>query len=371
MNAPVAAGSAGAARGIPPHLSLYLDLVRFLAALAVVLYHSWNQVFPDRPFKWPGHEAVVVFFVLSGYVIAHAATAPGMTLGLYLQHRIARIVPVAWAALLLVLAACLLRPGLAGNGAVWRDSLANALFVAQSGPFALEAPLNPPFWSLNYEVWYYAIFGAWLFVPARWRLAAVAAACLLAGPKILLLLPVWLLGVLLYRRMPAWPPALAWACLLASLAAGALMTWLDLSDFLRARLYAALPFAWRAHYSTQFLYDNLLGIVVAVHFAAVSSLGRLPRIVARAARPIRWLAGCTFTLYVFHGPLMVLVRDVAGITAPGPFYAALALGVLVAAELTERRVKWYRRRIAALGRPGGARRVAGMDVDSGDLPQRQ
>ncbi|WP_296951536.1 acyltransferase [uncultured Massilia sp.] len=360
-------------RAIPPHLSLYLDLVRFAAALFVVLYHTWSLTFPDRPFKWPGHEAVVVFFVLSGYVIAHAATAPGMTFGLYLQHRIARIVPVAWTALLLALAACLLWPGLPGAESLGWGTLSNALFIAQSGPFAVAAPLNPPFWSLNYEVWYYAIFGAWLFAPARWRVALVLAACLLAGPKILLLLPVWLLGVLLYRRMPAWKPALAWTCLLASVAIGVLMTWLDVSDVLRAHLYALVPFAWRAHYSTQFLYDNLLGLVVAMHFAAVSSLGWLPRLVERAARPIRWLAGCTFTLYVFHGPLLVLIRDVAGIAAPLPFYAAMALGVLVAAELTERRVKWYRGRIAALQgrwRRPRAPAIAAADVTDPDVPQQ-
>jgi peptidoglycan/LPS O-acetylase OafA/YrhL len=362
-----------AARKIPVPLSLYLDLVRFAAALFVVLYHTWSLVLPDRPFKWPGHEAVVVFFVLSGYVIAHAATVPGMTFALYLQHRVARIVPVAYAALLLALGACLLRPDLNKDASLWWGSLSNALFIAQSGPFSVEAPLNPPFWSLNYEVWYYAIFGAWLFAPGKWRQTLTAAAALLAGPKILMLFPVWLLGVLLYRRMPVWKPALAWTALLASLVAGALMTWLDLSEFLRARLYTAVPFAWHAHYSTQFLYDNLLGIVVAVHFTAIASLGGLMRFLELAARPIRYLAGCTFTLYVFHGPLLVLIRDVAGVREPLPFYGAMALGILVAAELTERRVKWYRDRVAALGAwPRGVRALDGTapKVSEVNLPHR-
>ena len=84
-----------------PVLSVYLDLVRFAAALTVMLHHVWPTVFPDRPLPWPGHDAVVVFFVLSGLVIAHAVDRPGRTVADYCQHRIARIGPVAFPALLL------------------------------------------------------------------------------------------------------------------------------------------------------------------------------------------------------------------------------------------------------------------------------
>ena len=57
---------------MPESLSLYLDLVRFLATVAVLLFHLWPQWFPGFPLPWPGHAAVIVFFVLSGFVIAHA-----------------------------------------------------------------------------------------------------------------------------------------------------------------------------------------------------------------------------------------------------------------------------------------------------------
>jgi peptidoglycan/LPS O-acetylase OafA/YrhL len=336
------------ARRIPLPFSLYLDLVRFLAAVSVVLYHSWDKVLPGLPFKWPGHEAVVVFFVLSGYVIAHAASAPGTTLSTYVQHRIARIVPVAVAALLLALVICLSWPGLDKDGGLWWRTLANMLFIAQAGPLGVDAPLNPPFWSLNYEVWYYVIFGTWLFAPRKWRTVLTVLAALLAGPKILLLFPIWLFGVALYRRMPQWKPALAWTVALLSLAAGALLTWLDVSDVLRAWLYATVPGAWRLHYSTQFVYDLLLGVVVAAHFTAIASLGHVTRVLEKVAPVVRYLAGCTFTLYVFHGPLMAINRDLLGLTSPLAYYGVMALGVLAAAELTERRVKWYRTLVAAL-----------------------
>jgi peptidoglycan/LPS O-acetylase OafA/YrhL len=329
-------------RRIPPGFSLYLDLVRFTAAVMVVLYHSWAEIFPGMPFKWPGHEAVVVFFVLSGYVISHAAKAPGTTLSTYVIHRFARIVPVAYGALLLALCICLWQPGLNKDGDTWLRTLMNMFFLAQSGLLAMEAPLNPPFWSLNYEVWYYAIFGVWMFSARKWRVVFTAMAAVLAGPKILALFPVWLMGVLLYKHMPRLKPALAWLIALVTFVLGAMMTWYDVSDVLRSWLYSTVPAAWRLHYSTQFLYDILLGIVVSAHFTAIASLENLSLRLEKIAPALRYLAGCTFTLYVFHGPLIVVIRDMLGWTAPFAFYGLMAVAVLIAAELTERRVKWYR-----------------------------
>jgi hypothetical protein len=48
-------------------------------------------------------------------------------------------------------------------------------------------------------VWYYILFGLWCYRRSRVLLLACAV---LAGPRVLLLLPVWLLGVWLQRRMP-------------------------------------------------------------------------------------------------------------------------------------------------------------------------
>jgi hypothetical protein len=53
--------------------SLYLDAIRFLAALLVLFYHA-NWIYrPGVLFTSLGHEAVVIFFVLCGFVIAFVA----------------------------------------------------------------------------------------------------------------------------------------------------------------------------------------------------------------------------------------------------------------------------------------------------------
>ena len=51
--------------------SLYPDVVRFLAAMMVLLYHT-NWVYrPGFLITNLGHETVVIFFALSGFVIAY------------------------------------------------------------------------------------------------------------------------------------------------------------------------------------------------------------------------------------------------------------------------------------------------------------
>jgi peptidoglycan/LPS O-acetylase OafA/YrhL len=319
---------------IPPSLSIYFDLLRLLAAMTVVVYHTWDRFFPDAHVKWPGHEAVVVFFVLSGYVIAYTAARPGLSWSEYARHRIARIVPVAWAALALVLGMALAK-GVFPIGA----TLANMLFLGQAGFWWIEAPSNAPYWSLSYEVWYYVIFGAWVYAPQRYRKAAALAALLLAGPKILLLFPVWLMGVWLYRHMPALDRQTALVIYALSLCAAIALCWLDVSDSLRNWLYHVFPPAWKAHYSTQFLYDILLGLVVTAHFAAAAAMGTAFGLLKRFEKPIRYLAGFSFSLYVFHTPLAELF---AAETNPAIFYAEMALCVFVLGQLTERRVGFYR-----------------------------
>jgi peptidoglycan/LPS O-acetylase OafA/YrhL len=94
-----------------------------------------------------------------------------------------------------------------------------------------------------------------------------------------------------------------------------------------------------------------MGAFMACHllgFAAVQHRISLDRI----ARPVRWLAGMTFSLYLFHYPLLHLAASVW----PGPLDSSLrvvALGALVLgavallAQVTERRKDGARRAVEA------------------------
>jgi peptidoglycan/LPS O-acetylase OafA/YrhL len=227
------------------------------------------------------------------------------------------------------------------SGALVWPTVANMLFIAQSGMLALEAPINSPFWSLNYEVWYYVIFAVWTFSAPKRRLSLTVLALVLAGPKIVLLLPVWLMGVWLQRSRPKLSHGAALVLFVVSWGLGMTMFALDLSDTIRSYLYAHISFMWRAHFSTQLVYDYLLGIAVTANFAAIAALP-LPNWLKAPERLIRYLAGFTFSLYLFHVPLGELMYEVIGIRAPLPYYAAMAAGTFVLAQLTERRVRFYR-----------------------------
>ena len=75
--------------------SVYLDLVRFIAAFLVYLYHS-NQRFlieARLPASDYGHSSVIVFFVLSGFVIAFVTATKESELPAYAASRISRVSP--------------------------------------------------------------------------------------------------------------------------------------------------------------------------------------------------------------------------------------------------------------------------------------
>jgi len=340
---------------MPATLSLYLDLVRFLAAVAVLLFHLWPQLFPGLPLPWPGHAAVIVFFVLSGFMIAHAAHQPGATARSYLQHRAARIMSVALPALLLSLVVA----PLAGTATLHSSGpmtfsaadflgriAASLLFIGQSWSLALAPPYNPPYWSLCYEVWYYLIYGAWMFARGRWRLPVALLAALCAGPKILLLAPVWLLGVLVWRwrgKLPAGSTApLFWG----SIAAALLLFWFDVGAALRNRMAAQWPhFIPWLNESGMFVGDYLLGLAVAVNFLAASSMDRRLRPLFRLGTLTRLAASYTFSIYLYHMPLAILLWNGFGLRSPLLFIPTLAVCLLLLGSLTERQLPLYRRAI--------------------------
>jgi peptidoglycan/LPS O-acetylase OafA/YrhL len=328
-------------RAIPSGFSIYLDLLRVGAAALVVLSHVWPLVMPGHPVPWPGHAAVVIFFVLSGFVIAHAAQ-PGLGLGRYARHRIARIYPVALSAALLSVAVAAVVPVdgvhfVGARGSDLQDIIVNMLFLGQSWQ-DVPLPYDAPFWSLNYEVWYYIIFGLACYGRSRWLLAG---ALLLAGPKILLLMPVWLLGVLLYRRMPTLDRNRAMLLFLVSAAAGVVFLELGLGIRIREALRVPFPLLIAsAEGSNECVGDFLLGVIVALNFAAAYSL-RL-HLLLPLGNAVRYLSSMTFSMYLFHMPLTLLIWNGLGVHSVPLFFGLLFAGVALLAELTERRTGWYR-----------------------------
>ena len=320
--------------------SVWLDTLRLGAALTVTFGHATDMWLPQTAVAGtqhapPPHVAVVVFFVLSGYVIAHTTTSNNRGPRYYAQARLSRLYSVVLPALIISAAIELVvnwvAPALAAEftrGTSWPRYLLGSSFLNEVWFLSAGPPINIPIWSLSFEFWYYAIFGLWFYRrPGRAGLLAPIAACLIAGPKILLMMPIWLAGVIAYRiPRPQLPPLRAW------LWVGSLL----LTAGITAALLPALPFDIGQRplfFAGQFMTDWVVGLFVA------GSLWLLPTSAAPVPAAgwvsrIRQAADLTFPIYVLHYPLLILWRGLWGKRLHDESQMLLALtSVLVVATL--------------------------------------
>ncbi|SFG60038.1 acyltransferase family protein [Methylobacterium gossipiicola] len=146
--------------------------LRAFAALLIVIHHGQAEVAaladraglafaPVTGLPWPA--GVDVFFVISGFIIVHAS-APlyGRAGGRarFLAHRVARLVPLYWLVTTLYLALALAVPALLnGAGAPTPGTVAAAfLFWPVARPDGAVQPLYGLGWTLNCEMFFYAVF---------------------------------------------------------------------------------------------------------------------------------------------------------------------------------------------------------------------
>lgn len=301
--------------------SIYLDFVRFLAAVAVVLYHGMEHVGPEVRLVMAGfgHEAVIVFFVLSGYVIASIADQRRSTLREYCVARLARVYSVAVPSILLT---CVFdRVGMGVNSEVYEGAAAYSLplvrvasslvFMNEVWSISIMLFTNAAYWSLCYEVWYYAAFAAANYSGGRLRWGLLLGMVLLLGPKIPLLAPIWALGLLLARheRLRNLSPKMGLLVFAVSFGAGWAIRAIGLRGKCDAWTTSVLGEEWIAQltFSRHFVYDYFLALLVFINLmGARSFFGRFDAILCAIATPIRFLAGSTFTLYLLHQPLQRL-----------------------------------------------------------------
>jgi peptidoglycan/LPS O-acetylase OafA/YrhL len=297
--------------------SLYLDAVRFIAAVLVVLAHYLEYGIVQGPLVHfvpnMGREAVIIFFVLSGFVIAYASEHKQQSARDYIIARCARIYSVALPVLLLSFAGAglALRVFQADIGAGYEIAKAYAylpfhlLFLGQLWTFSESPPWLGPYWSLGYEVWYYVLFGVAFYLRGARRWTAGAIVFAIAGYKLWLLLPVWLSGVWLYHwqkrhTVPRRAARLGWLATLILLAAYNLT---GTEAVLRSAGCAIWPFPGLPLGSSErFLADYVVCAIVLANF----EFARCARFkgIELVATPVRMLSSYTFTLYLAHGLIL-------------------------------------------------------------------
>jgi peptidoglycan/LPS O-acetylase OafA/YrhL len=339
--------------------SVLLDAIRGVAAALVLLSHwrlaffvDFTQVQSHRALLYPlyilsgaGHQAVVLFFVLSGYFIGGSVLRSfrrtDWSWAQYSAHRLVRL----WIVLLpaLILGACWDHMGIylhqapaLYSGVTIPDmtpDVRHALslrVLAGNAAFAqtiLVPPYgsNGPLWSLANEFWYYALFPLGVCIVVRFSKAPVqtvacsTALCIIVGcltNYILLAFPVWLLGALLHA-VPRRPTA-PWQRVIAATVYAFVFFFISTLDF-TGNVDRTVCADWILGVATFGLIWVLLGAVQEARQTVANKL-------SRAA------AQFSYTLYVAHTPILIFaVAMVAHDTRwiPGAKTGVLALAVLV------------------------------------------
>jgi peptidoglycan/LPS O-acetylase OafA/YrhL len=165
-----------------------LQLFRAAAALGVLCYHHFDAV-PSRGMEWLawtasyGDHGVIIFFVISGYVISLSAASRAGFPSTFLFQRVSRIYPpyIASMALAVVLAA--ISTTLTGKALATQIPVTPAAYVKNvllvENIFSTGDYVSVVYWSLCYEMQFYLLVALALFLFRKrwiWVLSAASLA---------------------------------------------------------------------------------------------------------------------------------------------------------------------------------------------------
>lgn len=166
-------------------MCVQLQYIRAIAALLVVYFHAILQLEKLNPDAWItdylfGKSGVDLFFVLSGFVMWITTSDKPQSAADFWWKRVRRVVPLYWAVTLAAAAVALVVPQILKSTQFdvphILASLAFLPWLNPSDPAGeMIAPLIVPGWTLNYEMYFYLLFGLCLLVPVRHRIAAITA----------------------------------------------------------------------------------------------------------------------------------------------------------------------------------------------------
>ncbi len=145
-----------------------IHYLRAVAAIMVVVFHLFSNVkfmLADLPHVLWLRGGVDIFFVISGFVMVQSTTGRAVTPSQFIGQRAMRIVPMYWIATLAVMMQ------IEGE---WAFKVQSLLFIPATNPESgLMQPVLEPGWTLNYEMFFYAVFAAALFLKESLRFPAI------------------------------------------------------------------------------------------------------------------------------------------------------------------------------------------------------
>lgn len=303
-----------------------LEAVRGFAALYVVLHHirgNFDNKFIQTLLSF-GQEAVILFFLLSGFVIFYSVRdINSLNFSEYLIKRLRRIYPIFLAALGIAYIAALVK----GNNRVHADiatALGNIFMLQDEGRgrpgvwFDVFSG-NSPLWSLSYEVWFYMLFFPISKFVNLNKQKVVVFYVSLSGTLLFFLLPnqisiffsyfiIWWCGVELarqYRRDGIPTLSGQTTMLLLLLCVGVLWAAnaiLEASSYPDASI-GTYPYLQVRHFFVAFFF-----VLVSLLWARAGFLG-----FHYVFGSFRSLAPVSYGIYLFHYPIVATRISVTGI----------------------------------------------------------
>jgi len=319
--------------------SIYLDFLRVIAAFGVLLVHANFPWFSNHLFfsdRGLGNKFVMVFFVLSGYLIAFTVKEKNKGSQKYLVDRLSRLYSVILPALLLTF--IFDSVGTHFNPEFYLDKmksdhqafryLMNIANLSQIWGFCTYPSTNGPFWSLSYEFWYYMIFWAWVYLEGRKRILGLIIIFCIIGVKILLLFPVWIFGAVAYymSKRKTFIAKFSVFLFFATLILIFILTFIwDFSFFSDKFIYGEQPL----YFSSCFIFDWIYGALIAFNifcFSYMPVLIKMPTIIEKS---VKYLSSITFSLYLYHIPMLVLIAALVSYNKNSYFQIVLILFGLI------------------------------------------
>jgi peptidoglycan/LPS O-acetylase OafA/YrhL len=313
-----------------------IDGLRGVAALVVVLYHLNSAISRTAegwlwaPIDWVarnGFLGVDIFFVISGYVIALSVSKGAPTpsyFGRFIIRRSIRLDPPYWSAILLELLLLHLTlryfPGHAVALPSTPQLLSHFVYAQELLGYGSVVPV---FWTLCYEIQFYAFFVALVVLqaalPPRLRSVIWTGAFCAA-----------LFGISLWTRYwrPAWlPDGLAidrWFQFFI----GSLTFYSVRTPGRTAPLYAAWVALAVAVVVAGAPATQLLAILVSAVLLAAAHVDRISR--ALAIRPLRSLGAISYSLYLYHSSVGWRFVSLMQQLVPGRWSPPVAVAVFIA-----------------------------------------
>ncbi len=328
--------------------------LRGVAVLIVVLFHA------NLASLTGGFIGVDVFFVISGFLITgllvrEQGRSGTISLSAFYARRVRRLLPAAMVALVITLVAAmnligpLDRPAVANDGAAAALSVANIRFAMSAGDYFASVSAPSPFlhfWSLGVEEQFYLVWPALILLVTR---GAGAMAVRRIGIALALVVAVAFAANLFLTDAAAnWAfyslPTRAWQLGLGGLLAiGAPRITRALGPAVPVAAWAGLASIVAASilYDSTLPYPGVASVLPTVATIALLAAGMDPRGPGRllAVEPVRLLGRLSYSLYLWHWPVLVLGPLAIGANPDAITSVALVGISLVAAYVSYRFVE--------------------------------